>query len=214
MKAKKMRTVLPFDGTNGGIKKVSKVLRNVDGEMQVIHDFKQYLIKDGVLQNGCNIVREKLIAPKKAGTPITTEGYIVGYDEMLSKGELVQEEGALKVILPKLNVGNTVMKIVMPQLFIYSEESVGNEAYKNNKMYADVSYYSEGDEDYISKRIRLNSELEISPAKSVAYSLNKTAKSSTLIEKEAYGMMLEYSTIVDTINASEVLYIKDLYIIA
>jgi hypothetical protein len=217
MKAKKMRTVLPFDGTNGGIKKVAKVLRNVDGEMQVIHDFRQYLIKDGVLQNGCHIVRAKLTAPKKEGTPIAMEGY-VRYDEMLEKGELIQEEGALKVILPKLNVGNKIIPIVVPELFICSDEGVKNEAYKNYRMYADIAYYSEGDTYYYEKRIRLNGEIEIRPSTaSVVYSLNKTSKASPFYSRngiEAYGMNIDYNTLKDTINESEVLYIKDLYIIA
>lgn len=221
MKAKKMRAMLPMTSEVGGIKKVAKVLRNVDGEMQVIHDFRQYLIKDGVLQDGCHIVRAKLTAPTKEGVPIATEGYIVGYEEMLENGELVHEEGALKVILPKLNVGNKINPIVMQSLIIYSDDGIDNEEYAKNKTHTEAVYYSEKDymtESYEPVTVLINDLTLSNPVTAVKYGIysSKAGKvDETLLNKGVkYGVKISFSDYEKELHGSEILYIKDVYIIA
>lgn len=215
-------------GVGEETQKVIKMVKQVGEQKEMLYDFRKYLIKDGVLQPGCHIVREKIEPPTNSTTPIASYGYIVGYDEMVASGELIHDAdmGALKVIIPKLNVGNDVYPLCMQDLFIYSDEGVGNEAYKENNIHFVADYYSECTDTTKQILVELNVSYEhpdgytCTVDTDINYDLYSMRMAYEYLTKDAdnltYGIRISFNgaTGIADVHGTEILYIKDAYIVA
>lgn len=142
MKIAKMRVGISESTGGIGIRKIKKVIKKTGNEKETLYDFRCYLIKDGILQPGTEIIREEIIAPEAGGNVPSTNGYTISYEDMLQSGEVRSEPGRLIFDIYKMEIRYTYNKVSYssnPSIIIMNDDILPYYEENNCKIYYQLS---------------------------------------------------------------------------